>query len=72
MEHLDLMIAWGNGELDDAQTVQLFQALVDSGVVWKLQGCYGRMAERLIEEGKVSVNFRLTVPQRPATLESER
>ncbi len=28
-----------------------FQPMIDSGVVWVLQGCYGRLARQLIENG---------------------
>lgn len=45
------MIAWEEGTLGDDSTIALFQTLIDSGVVWQLQGCYGRTAERLIEAG---------------------
>ena len=37
------------GELDQDQTVQLFQELYDSGLVWNLQGHYGRTAYALLE-----------------------
>jgi hypothetical protein len=52
-EQLGAMIAWEQGELDEVETVQLFQGLVDSGLAWKLQGMYGRQASRLIEAGLV-------------------
>ncbi len=55
MGQLDAMIAWENGDLSDEETIKLFQALVDSGLAWKLQGCYGRMAARLIDAGYVKV-----------------
>ena len=32
MEQLDAMIAYEQGDLDDEQTIDLFQALVDSGM----------------------------------------
>lgn len=50
-DQLDRMIAWENGELDDEETIDLFQELIDSGLAWQLQGCYGRMADRLIQAG---------------------
>ena len=48
------IMAWESGELDEVQTVELFQRLIDSGLAWKLQGCYGRYAKALIDEGLCS------------------
>ena len=36
---------------DDIVMVQAYQTLIDTGVIWKLQGCYGRTAATLIENG---------------------
>lgn len=45
------IMAYESGELDQDETVQLFQHMIDDGTVWHLQGSYGRMAVRLIEAG---------------------
>jgi hypothetical protein len=50
-EQLDKMIAWEQGELSDKDVIILFQSLIDSGLAWQLQGCYGRMAYALIAAG---------------------
>lgn len=46
---VDRMIAWEQGDLAYEPTIQLFQELIDSGLCWRLQGCYGRMAQALID-----------------------
>ena len=52
-EITEKIIAYEDGTLNNEETVELFQELVDSGLVWTLQGSYGRMAEYLIKEGLV-------------------
>lgn len=47
------IIAFEQGELDDEATLELFQHLVDTGLAWQLQGSYGRIAHRLIEQGLI-------------------
>ena len=51
MNELDFIMAYEAGELDEQETIDGFQLLIDSGLAWSLQGCYGRMAARLIENG---------------------
>lgn len=43
------------GELDDDDTITLFQHLVDTGMAWQLQGFYGRTAMDMIERGVLHV-----------------
>ena len=45
------LMAFEDGELSDEEAIALFQELIDSGLVWQLQGFYGRTAARLIEAG---------------------
>jgi len=51
MDQFDMMMKWENGELSDDDTIMLFQNLIDTGLAWQLQGCYGRTAAALIEAG---------------------
>ncbi len=47
------IIDYENGDLDETETLDLFQDLVDTGLVWQLQGSYGRTAQALLEAGHI-------------------
>jgi len=49
------IIDYESGLLDEDETLDLFQRLVDSGLAWQLQGHYGRTAMALIEEGLITL-----------------
>lgn len=51
LNELAAIIAYEDGDLSADETVALFQALIDSGLAWTLQGHYGRTARALIESG---------------------
>ena len=55
MDTVNFLMEYENGELDHDQIVAGFQELVNSGLVWRLQGSYGRVAQNLIERGEVTV-----------------
>jgi hypothetical protein len=52
-----------NGDLSEEETVMLFAELVRSGLAWRLQGHYGRTAQRFLDaewispEGQVLVDL---------------
>jgi hypothetical protein len=48
---IDKIMDYEMGNLTDDEIVELFQEMIDSGLVWQLQGSYARMAMSLIEEG---------------------
>jgi len=50
-ELLDFVMAYEGGELEAEEIVIGFQKLIDKGIVWKLQGHYGRAATGLIRAG---------------------
>lgn len=45
------IIALEEGRLGEAETVALFQRLINEGIVWNMPGSYGRTAMELIERG---------------------
>jgi hypothetical protein len=48
------IMAYESGDLDEDGMLALFQHLVNTGMAWRLQGMYGRMAKRLLDEGLIA------------------
>lgn len=51
---IDKIMAFEDGDLDRDEVIELFQGLIDTGMAWQLQGCYGRGASAMIEAGHCS------------------
>ena len=49
------IIAFENGELDEAEVIALFQELCNSGLIYDLQGSYQRIAQQLVNEGLITL-----------------
>jgi hypothetical protein len=45
------IMAWEEGQMDLPAEVDFFQHLIDTGLINRLQGMYGRRAQRLIDAG---------------------
>ena len=54
MNITDKIIAYEQGELDEAGILQLFAELIKSKMAWSLQGHYGRTAKALIDAEYIS------------------
>ena len=44
---VDKIMAWEDGQMDAEEELEFFQELVKTGLVYQLQGCYGRRAHAL-------------------------
>lgn len=53
-----MIIEYENGDLSEKQKKTLFRYLIKTGMAWKLQGSYGREAQRMIDNGEIKVKRR--------------
>lgn len=61
-DEVGAIIAYENGDLEEAEIVELFQHLVDNGHAWTFQGSYGRTAIDLIRAGLISAPKSFQLP----------
>ena len=57
----NMIIDFESGDMSMEDVITLFQHLVDTGVVWELQGSYGRLASQLIEQGLVDTRNNVRI-----------
>ena len=48
---VDFIVDYEAGVLSEEEVIEGFQKLIDNGIVWSLQGHYGRTAATLIDAG---------------------
>lgn len=60
MPNIDDILRYESGVLDDEEVIEFFAGLIKSGVVWQLQGSYGRTASELIRLGLISEDGNIT------------
>ena len=51
---IETIIAWEQGALEPRGELELFADLIKSGIVWGLQGVYGRTAHDYIQAGLIT------------------
>jgi len=49
-----VLIAEGEIETDQETQIDAWQYLVDTGIVWTLQGSFGRIAQELIDQDVIT------------------
>jgi len=50
---IDSLMRYEQDGLSDMETLELFSYLIKKGYAWTLNGSYGRMAERIINDGLI-------------------
>ena len=61
MDHLNAIMLIEEGNPSMAEYLEAWSVLIASGVVWSLQGFYGRNATNLIEQGIIDRNGKVLV-----------
>jgi len=51
MPDINDIMDYENGDMDFERICKFFQELINTGMAWRLQGHYGRMANELIMDG---------------------
>ena len=54
--NINQIIDYECGTLSDEETLKMFADGIKSGMVWQLQGHYGRTAASLMKEGYISTS----------------
>jgi hypothetical protein len=58
---IDKIIDFENGMLSEVEEISLFSELVKTGLVWDIQGYYGRYAYKLIANKVLDTNGKILI-----------
>jgi len=50
------IMAYEQGDMDDEEVIDFFQTLLDTRIIYSLQGSYQRQAQALLEAGYIERN----------------
>jgi hypothetical protein len=53
INQVNKIVAYEQGDMDEAETIEFFQELMDTGLIWSLQGHYGRTAQAMVDAGLI-------------------
>jgi hypothetical protein len=56
----DRLISYEQNELQMEDTLELFQELLDTGIIFELQGHYQRAASQLLQAGLITIPRGIT------------
>ena len=59
------IVAYENGEMGEEETIEFFQRLLDTGMVYHLQGAYQRTLTGLLDAGKLAYPDQDVPPEKP-------
>lgn len=59
----DKIIQLESGEISEQDFLSLFSTLIKTGLAWSLQGCYGRTARALIDQGYIDKKGNITIKE---------
>jgi hypothetical protein len=68
---VDKVMRWESGKMTQSEAIEFFAELIQSGLCWQLQGCYGRWAMDLIENGIIDDKGNITKKGKKILAESE-
>jgi len=65
MDMVGDIVAYENGEMGEEEVIDFFQRLLDTGMVYHLQGSYQRTATALLDAGKLTYPDQDVGPEKP-------